>query len=114
MTSMRQTTFGSALGARDVPRSGTVSRCSPEAETSYDARPVLEVLLVYEDLSSGLRGKTAVDRLGHSVREEVDLHLSLLRLDLLESAVCGEAAGRALGKADVLVLAARAQEGLPE
>src|ERR1051326_1541038 len=77
-------------------------------------KPTLEVFQAYDDLEAGLRGKAAIDRLKAQITAELNLHLSVWRFDVLRESSFGEGIFREMAKADVLVLAARAQERLPE
>jgi hypothetical protein len=84
------------------------------APDSSEGRPRLEVLLAYDDVESGFRGKAAIDRLAAQLREQLDVALNVWRFDLLEESCFGQEALRVMQQADVIVLAAHAQERLPE
>src|SRR5437899_1810587 len=98
-------TYGDATGEVD-PR--TVIQQGRPALTEMDGDDLLdpnlrespstlEVVLAYEDLASGLRGKAAIQRLTAQLDREADLHLSVWRFDLIGDSVAEESA-QATGK----------------
>ena len=78
-----------------------------------EARGRLDVLLVYEDLSTGLRARYAFEQVRRQLNPEADLNLHLWRFDLLRQPPLLERAAREAAKADVVFLSAHGQGELP-
>ena len=75
-----------------------------------EARPGLDVLLMYEDLSTGLRARRLLDEVVTSLNLEVDFQANLWRFDLLGEPGLLElaAGGRSNGECEVLPIASSA------
>ena len=67
-------------------------------------KPVLEVLLLYEDLSTALRAKHSLDQLPGQLGGETGLNTRLWRLDLLGQPLLAEQAAIEAAAADVIIL----------
>jgi len=75
-------------------------------------RPVLEVLLLYEDLGTALRAKRSLDRLPGQRGAQTGLHTRLWRLDLLRQPLLAEQAAIEAAAADVIILSLRRRKHL--
>jgi len=74
---------------------------------------MLRVHLIYEDTETGLRAKQAVDRLGEQFNLETDACLTPWRFDRLWEPTLREQALEEAADADLLLVAAHGQDGLP-
>jgi hypothetical protein len=78
-----------------------------------EARPGLDVLLMYEDLSTGLRARRLLDEVVTSLNLEVDFQANLWRFDLLGEPALLELAADEAAKADIVFVSAHGQHDLP-
>jgi hypothetical protein len=78
-----------------------------------EARPGLDVLLMYEDLSTGLRARRLLDGVVTSLNLEVDFQANLWRFDLLGEPALLELAADEAAKADIVFVSAHGQHDLP-
>jgi hypothetical protein len=86
----------------------------PSPETALEEGPSLNMAILYEDRETGLRAKRTSDRLAARLPWERPTHVHLWRFDLLrQPALCTEVANAAV-RADVVLLSAHGQHGLPE
>ncbi len=67
-------------------------------------KPVLEVLVLYEDLSTALRAKHSLDRLADQLVAEVGFCVRWWRLDLLDASLLAEQAAIEAAAASVIIL----------
>lgn len=81
--------------------------------TSGDDIPALYIQMVYEDTATGLRARQALDRLAFNLKLETDFHVDLLRFDFLWEPAFREQALEHAADADILLLSAHGQDGLP-
>jgi DNA-binding NarL/FixJ family response regulator len=82
----------------------------PESEE----RLFLRVLLVYEDLITGLRGRQTLERIVRDIDAKLDCEFKVWKFNLLrEAALCAQAASEA-AEADIVFLAAHRQDELPD
>ena len=75
--------------------------------------PQLDVLLVYEDFSAGLRARQALDRILRQLELEADFNVNLWRFDLLREPALLERAANEAAKAWLVFLSAHSQGELP-
>jgi hypothetical protein len=87
-------------------------RAEPEA-TEAPVRPVLEVLLLYEDLGTAIRARHLLDRLPGQLGRETDFNTRLWRLDLLGQPLLAEQAAIEAAAADVIILSLHGRGDLP-
>jgi hypothetical protein len=81
----------------------------------FDQRDtVLRVVMVYEDLCTGLRAKRALDRLPGDFMMSAGFQQRLWRTDLLRIPVLNEQAAREAGQADVVIISLHGNGELPE
>ncbi len=73
----------------------------------------LDVLLVYEDFATGLRAREALEHWVHQLEVQADARVNLWRFDLLRDSSDARQAAREAFEADIIVLAAHGQGGLP-
>jgi hypothetical protein len=76
--------------------------------------PGLNVQIVYEDLSAGLRAKQTADWLEAQLPPQRDMRLKLWRFDLLSEPALREEVTNEAMRADLVLLSAHGQHGLPE
>jgi hypothetical protein len=84
-----------------------------EAPTG-EAWPEFNVQIVYEDLSSGLRAKQTADWLEAQLPPRQDMRLNMWRFDLLNEPAFRVGVANEAVRADVVLLSAHGQHGLPE
>jgi hypothetical protein len=77
------------------------------------ARGKLEVLMVYEDLSTGLRARQAFEQLAQQLEFDTDFRLDLWKFDLLREPTLLERAASEAAKSDIVILSAHGQHELP-
>ena len=83
-------------------------------ETSVREKgPGLNVLLMYEDFSTGLRARQLLDAVVNSVDLEVDFRAKLWRFDLLREPALLRRATDEAAKADMVFLSAHGRNDLP-
>lgn len=86
----------------------------PTNAPAAEGGPALEVQVLYEDFQTGLRAKQAIDGIAIQLGVGTKFQMGLWRFDLLqEPALCAEVANAAV-RADVVLLSAHGQHGLPE
>jgi hypothetical protein len=73
----------------------------------------VEVLLVYEDLSTGLRAREAFERVARQLELEADFEVELWKFDLLREPALLELAANDAATADIVFLSAHGQGELP-
>ncbi|HWW01551.1 MAG TPA: hypothetical protein VNZ64_17770 [Candidatus Acidoferrum sp.] len=74
----------------------------------------LAVLLVYEDFETGLRAREAIDQTVQRLAADADLHVNLWKFELLhEPALYQQAVNEAV-EADIVFIAARGHQELPD
>jgi hypothetical protein len=78
-----------------------------------DGAPMLRVHLIYEDTETGLRAKQAVDRLGEQFNLETGACLTPWRFDRLWEPTSREQALLEATDADLLLVSAHGEDGLP-
>lgn len=83
--------------------SATVVRAGPD-ERDAPVKPVLDVLLLYEDLGTALRAKHSLDLLPVPFITEAGLSTKLWRLDLLSQPLLREQAALEAAAADLIIL----------
>ena len=74
---------------------------------------LLDVVLVYEDLATGLRARQAFDHLVDQLELEADFRLNLWNFGLLRDPAHRQEAAREASDADIIVLSAHGQGELP-
>jgi len=74
---------------------------------------LLGVVLVYEDLATGLRARQAFDHLVDQLELEADFRLNLWNFGLLRDPAHRQEAAREASDADIIVLSAHGQGELP-
>jgi hypothetical protein len=86
-----------------------------EKEPAADprSRPPMQVMLVYEDLSTGLRARQAFERCVNQLAIEVDFDWSLWSFSLLEQSEIFEQTLNEAVKADIVFLSAHGKGNLP-
>ena len=85
-----------------------------EAGTSCGEAPLkLTVLVIYEDLRTGLRAMQMLDRTVHGLEATVDVEVNLWRVDLLREPALREQSGKEAAKADILFLSTHGKGELP-
>jgi hypothetical protein len=75
-------------------------------------KPVLDVLLLYEDLGTALRAKHSLDLLPGQLGPEAGLHTRLWRLDLLGEPLLAEQAAIEAVTVDVIILSLHGRDEL--
>jgi len=70
-----------------------------------DGRLQLELLLIYEDVSTALRAKSAVDHVLDGPEARANCHIHAWKMDMLRHPECIEQAGRHALASDIIVLA---------
>jgi hypothetical protein len=78
-----------------------------------EEKPGLDVLLMYEDLSTGLRARRLLHEVMNSLNLEVDFQANLWRFDLLGEPALLELAADEAAKADIVFVSAHGQHDLP-
>jgi hypothetical protein len=78
-----------------------------------EERPSLEVLLMYEDFSTGLRARRLLDEVVDSLHLEVDFQAELWRFDLLREPELLNRASDEAARADMVFLSAHGDNPLP-
>jgi hypothetical protein len=78
-----------------------------------EAKPMMEVAILYEDWGTGLRAKQACDHLAQRVPAEVGFCLDLWRFDLLEEEAWRTQALSAAVDSDLLIVSAHGHRALP-
>ncbi len=73
----------------------------------------LSVLLVYEDLSTGLRARRAFEETARRLASEADFNVDLWKFDLLREPVLLQWATKAAADADIIFLSAHGYGELP-
>jgi hypothetical protein len=73
-------------------------------QDGVQSKPVLDVLLLYEDLCTALRAKRSLDRLSNQLGVETRCCARLWRLDLLGESLLAEQAAVEAAAADVIIL----------
>jgi len=71
------------------------------------------VLLMYEDLSTGLRAKEAFDHAVRELQEQAESQLTLWKFDLLEDPQLREIAAHEAALADIVIISAHGGASLP-
>lgn len=90
------------------------SNCSFEGRESPEAEVLaVDVLLIYEDLSTGLRARRAFEEAVQRIEMPADFKVDLWRFDLLWESALREAALKQAAKAGVLVISAHGRTELP-
>jgi len=74
----------------------------------------LDVLLVYEDFSTGLRARQAFDKVACQLKPDTDFKVDLWKFDLLREPALLEWAATEAAKADIVFLSAHGQDQLPK
>ena len=83
------------------------------ADAGFEEAPLeLEVLLVYEDGPTGLRGKHALEQVLSRPEMNADAKLHVWRLDVLRDPACRAEATRDALKADILVVSMHSHDRL--
>ncbi len=75
--------------------------------------PLLNVMILYEDLGTGLRAKRSLDLLPDHLRANAKLSTKLWRLQLLSDPLLSEQAAREGAAADVIILSVHGRSALP-
>jgi hypothetical protein len=75
--------------------------------------PMLDALILYEDLSTALRAKYSLDRLPRQLGANAGLTTKLWRLDLLRQLFLKEQAAIEAAAADVIILSVHGRTDLP-
>ena len=88
-----------------------VVQAQPEAGKP-PVKPVLDVLLLYEDLGTALRARHSLDRLPGQLGGETGLNTRLWRLDLLGQPLLAEQAAIEAAAADVIILSLHGRKEL--
>ena len=78
-----------------------------------EEKPGLDVPLMYEDLSMGLRARRLFDEVMNSLILEVDFQANLWRFDLLGEPALLQLAADEAAKADIVFVSAQGQHDLP-
>ncbi len=78
-----------------------------------DGPPQLNVLVVYEDLGTGLRARHTFDQAVGQLGLQADFHVNLWRFDLLREPALLERAADQAAQADIVFLSAHGPGGLP-
>jgi hypothetical protein len=73
----------------------------------------LDVVLVYEDFSTGLRARQAFEQVVRQLEMEADFNVDLWEFDLLREPALRERAAKEAAKANILFLSAHGQGELP-
>ena len=92
--------------------SAKVVRLGPDGSVA-PVRPVLNVLLLYEDFGTALRTTHSLDLLPVSFITESGMHTNLGRLDLLAEPLLRDQAAREAAAADLIILSLHGHDGLP-
>jgi len=92
--------------------SAKVVRLGPDGSVA-PVRPVLDVLLLYEDFGTALRATHSLDLLPVSFITESGMHTNLWRLDLLAEPLLRDQATREAAAADLIILSLHGHDGLP-
>ena len=82
--------------------------------TASGAMERLDVLLVYEDFSTGLQARKAFEQVARQLELEGDFNVDLWRLDLLREPALLERAANKAAKSDIVFLSAHGRGELPE
>jgi hypothetical protein len=90
----------------------TMTTHSRSAPSDDQSRPQLEMLLIYEDAATALRGKLALDRVLRRPEVMADAHLRVWKLDMLRDPSCRAAATQDALEADILALSAHGHNRL--
>lgn len=94
-----------------------MSRSAPDYIAGWGAGACegrqLEALLVYEDLSTGLRGRRTLEDVARQLNPEGHFKLNLWNFDLLAQTALLEEATREAASADIVLLSAHGQKELP-
>ena len=78
-----------------------------------EEKPGLDVMLMNEDFSTGLRARGLLDEVVNSLILEVDFQANLWRFDLLDEPALLELAANEAAKADIVFVSAHVQHDLP-
>ena len=81
--------------------------------TAGAARDRLNVLLVYEDLSTGLRARWVFEQTAGQLEVEADFNVDLWKFDLLREPALLQRAATEAAKADIVFLSAHGHGELP-
>jgi hypothetical protein len=73
----------------------------------------LDVMLVYEDFTTGLRARQAFEDVAHRLNLQADFHVNLWRFDILRDPPMLERAADEAARAQLVFLAAHGQSELP-
>jgi hypothetical protein len=90
---------------------GIAVEAEPEAG-EVPVKSALEVLLLYEDLSTALRARHSLDRLPGQLGGETGLNTRMWRLDLLRQPLLAEQAAIEAAAADVIILSLHGRTAL--
>lgn len=93
--------------------SSSARRQAGEQLAGAGAVQPVEVLLVYEDLSTGLRGRAALDQIERQLDPPARLKMTLWKFDLLNDPLLLEEAANAAARADIVFLSAHGKGDLP-
>ena len=74
--------------------------------TDSDDKVQLEVLLMHEDLSAGLRAKQALDQVSRRLEPKAELRINLWNFDLVSDPAIQELAVQEAARADIVFLSA--------
>ena len=91
--------------------SAKVVRLGSDASVA-PVKPVLDVLLLYEDFGTALRATHSLDLLPVSFITESGMHTNLWRLDLLGEPLLREQAAREAAAADLIILSLHGHDRL--
>jgi acetylornithine deacetylase/succinyl-diaminopimelate desuccinylase-like protein len=90
-------------------------------DVEYDGEAVngeaaggVDVLLVYEDFSTGLRARQAFEKVARQLKLDADFKVNLWKFDLLREPALLERAATEAAQADIVFLSAHGQDELPE
>jgi len=86
---------------------------NPGAAAAGEGRQWLDVLLMDEDFSTGLRARRLLDEVVNSLNLEIDSRANLWRFDLLGEPALLELAADEAAKADIVFVSAHGQHDLP-
>ncbi|HWV99007.1 MAG TPA: hypothetical protein VNZ64_04865 [Candidatus Acidoferrum sp.] len=79
-----------------------------------EAAGELDVLLVYEDFSTGLRARRAFEKVACQLKLDADFKLGLWKFDLLREQALLERVATEAAQADIVLLSAHGPDELPE
>jgi hypothetical protein len=83
-------------------------------EAGTGVLPRLDVMILYEDLGTGLRAKRSLDLLPNPLPARAQLSTKLWRIGLLADPLLGEQAALEAAAADVVILSVHGRSALPD